>query len=429
MFTDIVGSTSLMESEGSEAWDSHRRSHFKVVREALAAHNGTEVKNTGDGLMAVFASVTNMVECAATIQLSVHGARLGGGPIAVRIGGAIGEATNEGDDWFGTPVVEAARLCALAAPGETLVTGVVRTLASAADVSFVELGPVTLRGFDRPVEVARVERDDHFTSTVYSDVDRVGLHRTNVLRSLDYWGNLAAMRDMRTRIAELLRLQPGDSLCDVGCGAGDELARLATLVGPSGRAVGVDPSEVMLDEARLRAEAAGVSVELHATDGRATGLQDQSFDAVRIERVVQHVGDIDGFLAEAYRLVKPGGRVAIADTDWGSLMVHPGDPDLGKRLKNVFESGPWAEPFAGRKLHGAMQVAGFIDVVSEPFFIRAEPGLMTVSIAGVIQRLTKTGVADEKEMREFSVAIEAALSDGSGLWAFISFAAVGTRPT
>jgi class 3 adenylate cyclase len=427
MFTDIVDSTALMESAGPHAWDEHRRAHFEIVRNALSAHGGTEVKNTGDGVMAVFDSVVNMVECAAAIQLAVHGVRLGGGPIAVRIGGSIGEATSEGDDWFGTPVVEAARLCALAASGETLVTGIVHTLAGSADVIFETLEPVTLKGFDRPVDVARLVRGDRFTSTAYTDLELVALHRTNVLRSLDYWGSLAAMRDMRAKTAELLRLQSGDSFCDVGCGAGDELARLAAVVGTSGRAVGVDPSEVLLDEARLRAEAAGVAVELHATDGRTTGLQDQSFDAVRIERVVQHVGDIDGFLAEAYRLVKPGGRVAIADTDWGSLMLHPGDPELVKRLKNVFENGAWAEPFAGRKLHGAMQLSGFADVVSVPFFVRAEPGLMT-AVAGVIQRLIATGIAEENEMREFSVALEAGLNDGSGLWAFTSFVAVGTRP-
>ena len=55
LFTDIVGSTSLMEAEGNQAWDDHRRAHFGVLREALGNHHGTEVKNTGDGLMAVFA--------------------------------------------------------------------------------------------------------------------------------------------------------------------------------------------------------------------------------------------------------------------------------------------------------------------------------------------------------------------------------------
>ena len=70
MFTDIVGSTSLMDKHGDRLWDEHRRAHFGVLREALAAHGGTEVKNTGDGLMAVFGSVIDMVECAAAMQLT-----------------------------------------------------------------------------------------------------------------------------------------------------------------------------------------------------------------------------------------------------------------------------------------------------------------------------------------------------------------------
>ena len=182
----------------------------------------------------------------------------------------------------------------------------------------------------------------------------------------------------------------------------------------------------MLDEVRERADVAGVTVELHAVDGRTTGFDASSFDAVRIERVVQHVGDLDGFLAEAHRIVKPGGRVVIADTDWGSLMIHPGEPDFVKRLKSVIESGPWAEPWAGRKLHAAMQRAGFTDLASTPFFVNAGPGL-THALEGVQRRLTTAGVVTEGEMRSYAQNLEAALRDGSGVWAFTMFVASGRR--
>ncbi len=103
MFTDIVGSTSLMEEHGDEAWDEHRRAHFTLLRERLANHNGTEVKNTGDGLMAVFASAIDMVECAASMMIAVDGARLGGGPVAIRVGCSIGEATESASVFESAP--------------------------------------------------------------------------------------------------------------------------------------------------------------------------------------------------------------------------------------------------------------------------------------------------------------------------------------
>ena len=428
MFTDIVGSTSLMEQHGDEAWDEHRRAHFTVLRGALASHGGTEVKNTGDGIMAVFGSVVRMVECAAAIMVAVDGARLGGGPVAIRVGGSIGEATSEGGDWFGTPVVEAARLCAVAQPGEALVTATVSTLAAAADVGFDELPPMTLKGFDRPVHVARLTGGDRWATTAYVNLDHLATHRVNIVRSLDYWGGLAAMQGLRAHLTAQMELLPGTAFCDVGCGTGAELARLAAVVGPSGRAVGVDPSPTMIDESRDRAAEVGVTVELHAVDGRATGLDAGSFDSVRIERVVQHVGDLPGFLAEARRILRPGGRVVVADTDWGSLMIHPGDPDLVKRVKSVSEGGPWAEPWAGRKLHAGLKAAGFVDIVSTPFVVNAEPGFMQ-AMAGVHTRLSTAGVATDDELRAYADAMEAALSDGSGVWAFTMFVASGRRPT
>ena len=427
MFTDIVGSTSLMEEHGDEAWDEHRRAHFTLLREGLANHNGTEVKNTGDGLMAVFASAIDMVECAASMMVAVDGARLGGGPVAIRVGCSIGEATNESGDWFGAPVVEAARLCAAAQPHETLVTSIVRTLAGSAAVTFEPLAPIHLKGFESPVEVARVVCSDRWTNTAYADVEQVAAHRANVVRSLDYWAGLPDIHELRRHVADQMQLLPGGSFCDVGCGTGTELARLAEIVGPSGRAVGIDPSTVLIDEARERADSCGVSVELHAVDGRSTGLATHSFDAVRIERVVQHVGDMHAFLTEAYRIVKPGGRVVIADTNWGSLMIHPGDPNVVRKLKNAIEGGPWAEPWAGRMLHAGLNEAGFVDIVSTPFVVRADAGFLEAS-APIRTRLVTAGVVSEDEMRDYNTAVQAALSDGSGVWAFTMFVASGRRP-
>src|SRR2546421_8214589 len=148
LFTDLVGSTELMARLGDVAFDDLRGEHFSLLREAIASHHGEEVKNTGDGIMATFASAAEATACAVAMQQATdRQARSKGVPVAIRVGLALGEATFEAGDVFGTPVVEAARLVAAARPGQILASAVVRVVAgSRVPVSFNELGSLELKG-------------------------------------------------------------------------------------------------------------------------------------------------------------------------------------------------------------------------------------------------------------------------------------------
>lgn len=157
LFTDMVDSTGLLRA-GADVADEIRRRHLGAVRGAVSAHRGVEVKNLGDGVMATFTSAADAVAGATAIQQAVH--RLqhdeASSP-AVRVGVSTGEATNEEGDWFGAPVIEAARLCAEAQGGQTLVTGVVSLLvAGRGGHAFVPLGERKLKGFEEPVAVCEV---------------------------------------------------------------------------------------------------------------------------------------------------------------------------------------------------------------------------------------------------------------------------------
>ena len=112
LFTDLVGSTTLATRLGPSAADDLRREHFGVLREAIRDHGGTEVKNLGDGLMVSFDGVAAAVNCAVAMQQGLERRnRRASPPLDVRIGVAVGDAMPEAGDWFGPPVVEAARLC------------------------------------------------------------------------------------------------------------------------------------------------------------------------------------------------------------------------------------------------------------------------------------------------------------------------------
>lgn len=429
LFSDIVGSTVLLTRVGERDWDDVRRQHFSVLREALAEHEGAEVKNTGDGLMAVFGSVVNAVNCAIAMQQQARQVVVGGSPVGVRIGLSTGEATWDQGDWFGTPVVEAARLCALAGTNESCATGLVQVLAgSQANARFVSIGLQSLKGFDQPVEVFKIESPAGSRVSMFAQVDKHEQHGDRLVALMDHFENLASIQKMRAGLLAELAPLPGDVICDIGFGTGSELIRVARLVGPEGHAIGIDPSTTMIEETRHRALREGVAVELLARDGRDTGLPAGRCTAVRIERVVQHVGDVSAFLAEARRITRPGGRIVVADTDWGSLTIHPGDRDLIRRFKAALETGPMAEPWAGRILHDAMLNSGLTDVTSRMYPITAGPRAGRPPLAPMFDRLVAARLATRSEVDDLMATLDAALKRGAPVVAFTMFVATGRVP-
>jgi class 3 adenylate cyclase len=158
MFTDIVGSTAVTQRLGDAAGLRLVNLHDEVVRAALAAHSGREVKHTGDGIMSSFISAGSAVRCAAQIQRELARRREGNGhdetPVRVRIGAAAGEPVEQRHDLFGTTVQLAARLCAHAQPDQVLVSGDLFELCSGEEgFDFDDAGHAHLKGFEQPVRV------------------------------------------------------------------------------------------------------------------------------------------------------------------------------------------------------------------------------------------------------------------------------------
>jgi class 3 adenylate cyclase len=154
MFTDIVESTSLTQRLGDDKAMELLHGHDAIVRESLKTCHGREIKHTGDGIMSSFLSAVAAVRCAAEIQQQL--ARRDDLPFKVRIGGAAGEPVDHADDIFGATVQLAARLCSHAQPDQILVSNVVAELCIGKGLHFHPLGEVTLKGFDRPVNVHAV---------------------------------------------------------------------------------------------------------------------------------------------------------------------------------------------------------------------------------------------------------------------------------
>ena len=161
LFTDIEGSTSMVQRLGDTKGRAVLREHERITREALKAHGGTEVKTMGDGFMASFSSATRALECAIAMQraFAEHN-ESAEEPIRVRIGLNAGEPIAEEADLFGTAVVLAARVAAKAEGGEILASDVVRQLVAGKGFLFSNHGDLELRGFEDPVRLHEVRWEE-----------------------------------------------------------------------------------------------------------------------------------------------------------------------------------------------------------------------------------------------------------------------------
>ena len=159
LFTDIVGSTEQSMAHSPDRADEARRTHFSILRQAIAECDGSEVKNLGDGLMVVFSAASAAIACAVAMQQGVElDNRTRERPVGLRVGLSAGEATLESGDYFGDPVVEAARLCARCDSGQILAADVVRLMAGRRNRhDSVSVGALELKGIPDPVETVRVE--------------------------------------------------------------------------------------------------------------------------------------------------------------------------------------------------------------------------------------------------------------------------------
>ena len=180
-------------------------------------------------------------------------------------------------------------------------------------------------------------------------------------RALAFWDRYGR------RTIERLVLPPGSSLLDVGCGSGASALPAARRVGPTGRVIGVDLAEQLLERARLKAAAEGLAqVEFSAADMESLGFGDGSFDAVVSVFSIFFVPDMVNQVRELWRMVRPGGQLAI--TTWGPRMFEPGSaawwkavgtvrPDLVSAFK------PWERIIAPEAVEALLSDSGITDAV------------------------------------------------------------------
>lgn len=160
LFTDLEGSTALLQELGESGYMEMLGEHDLIIRRSLNDFRGREVKHTGDGIMASFSEVDQALQCSRAIQAGFS-ERNAPGPerdMSVRIGMAAGEPVDRNDDLFGSTVNLASRICDAADAGAVVVSDVVRDLGLDHGFEFSELDSRTLKGFTEPTRMFALQQ-------------------------------------------------------------------------------------------------------------------------------------------------------------------------------------------------------------------------------------------------------------------------------
>jgi ubiquinone/menaquinone biosynthesis C-methylase UbiE len=269
--------------------------------------------------------------------------------------------------------------------------------------------------------------DDDLASD-FKDVDRAGNFALfsaclTLVESIPFFG------ECKRESYGLLGAAPGRRILDVGCGLGDDAAALAAIARPGGAVVGVDASRSMIDSARTRHGGVdGLSFEV--AGAADLPFDDASFDACRIDRVLQHIAAPAPVIREMARVLRPGGVLVAYDNDWETLTVDSADRAMTRTVLNA-----WCDRFPsgwiGRRLVPLFLEAGLRDVDATPRTLV----LRDLAVADrlycffeTVDRLTEAGVVSREDAGRWSDGLRADDREGRFFCSYTGFLVRGTRP-
>jgi len=209
-----------------------------------------------------------------------------------------------------------------------------------------------------------------YLASGFRDVDKNPEIR-KLVSCLEFMDGLTSFQVYKQEMVDRLRIGAGMAALDVGCGVGFDVARLASLVGPTGRAVGVDPSVSLVRAARENPHTTGPNVSFVNGVGESLDLADETFDVARVDRTLQHVADPTDVLREMRRVLKPGGRIACAEPDWGTFVITSHDRATTRLIAETWCEG-FRNGWIGRQLMPILAGLGFAEIEMTGHLLIAE---------------------------------------------------------
>ncbi|MCP4407503.1 MAG: methyltransferase domain-containing protein [Gammaproteobacteria bacterium] len=181
------------------------------------------------------------------------------------------------------------------------------------------------------------------------------------------------LEPIKHRSYELMRIEPGQTILDVGCGPGIDTIEIAQLVGETGYVIGIDQDPEMVSRADAYAIKLGLNgyVEHRISEAGALEFESDQFDTSRSERLFMHLLDPEQALSEMVRVVKPKGWIVVVDSDWGSLSIDTTEIEVERRLARFRAEKILNNGYSGRRLYRIFREQGLNEIIVETFPIQA----------------------------------------------------------
>jgi ubiquinone/menaquinone biosynthesis C-methylase UbiE len=245
---------------------------------------------------------------------------------------------------------------------------------------------------------------------------------------LDVFDGLAGIQRLKRAAIEECRLRPGMSVLDVGCGTGLETVRLAKVVAPSGKVIGIDASEKFLDEARRRAESLGLPIDYRHGDAQQLPFPEKTFDVARAERLFPYLADPERALAELVRVSQPGGAVALIEPDFETVTINLRNRSLVRKILHFDCDYNTKNGWIGRDLARLLKACGLVEVTVEADVVVFEPRAFSAYFLEIGRAAHRQQIISSAEVDQWQQDIHQLLSRDELFCTISYFLAVGRVP-
>lgn len=240
-----------------------------------------------------------------------------------------------------------------------------------------------------------------------------------------------SMASRREWIRTAADLDPGDAVLSIGTGPGFEAEGLAGAVGETGRVHGIDTAEAMLSAARDRCDHLP-QVSFEQGDATALPVEDASYDVAFAVQVYEYVPDLEAAFAELDRVLRPGGRAIVFDSDWTTMTYHAADPDRSARVLRGFDAH-CPHPRLARTLKPRLERANF-SVTDQDVYVHFETefnedGVGAAFIPAVAGVAADRGGVDPATVEAWVDDLNERADEGEFFFSFNQYLFVGEKGT